>query len=241
MKTTRLDALFSPLVDIIQVLGVGIVIAVGTWELSQGRLTIGGLIVFLVYLSQLYGPINGLSELLNTLYEASAGAERVIEFFDQKPSVKEKADAYTLERAKGHIEFDSVSFRYPGGKKRKGPGQKGKKRKALSKVSFEVGPGEVLALVGPSGSGKSTLTKLLLRFYDPNRGSISLDGHDLRDLSLHSLRDNVAVLLQETLVFGGSVRENIAYGKPGASEKEIIAAAKAADAHKFIEALPRRL
>src|SRR5215207_4364083 len=229
MKTTRLDALFTPLVDIIQVLGVGVVIGVGTWELSQGRLTIGGLIVFLVYLSQLYGPINGLSELLNTLYEATAGAERVIEVFDQKPSVREKEDAYTLERAKGHIEFDSVSFRYPGKKR---------KRRALSKVSFEVGPGQVLALVGPSGSGKSTLTKLLLRFYDPNRGAIRLDGHDLRELSLNSLRDNVAVLLQETLVFAGSVRENIAYGKPGASEQEIIAAAKAADAHKFIEALP---
>jgi subfamily B ATP-binding cassette protein MsbA len=233
MKATRLDALFSPLVDIIQVLGVGIVIGVGTWELSQGRLTIGGLIVFLVYLSQLYAPISGLSELLNTLYEASAGAERVIEVFDQKPSVREKEDAYTLEHARGHIEFDSVSFRYPGKKQRNKKG-----RRALSKISFEVGPGEVLALVGPSGSGKSTLTKLLLRFYDPNRGSIRLDGHDLRELTLHSLRDNVAVLLQETLVFAGSVRENIAYGKPGASEQEIIAAAKAADAHKFIEALP---
>jgi ATP-binding cassette subfamily B protein len=239
MKATRLDALFSPLVDIIQVLGVGVVIAVGTWELSQGRLTIGGLIVFLVYLSQLYGPIRGLSELLSTFYEASAGAERVIEFFDQKPSVREKEDAITLTHAQGHIEFDSVDFRYPG-KKRKA--QQGKKRLALSEVSFEVGPGEVLALVGPSGSGKSTITKLLLRFYDPNKaggGAIRLDGHDLRELSLNSLRDNVAVLLQETLVFAGSVRENIAYGKPGgASEKEIIAAAKAADAHKFIKALP---
>jgi ATP-binding cassette subfamily B protein len=239
MKATRLDALFSPLVDIIQVLGVGVVIAVGTWELSQGRLTIGGLIVFLVYLSQLYGPIRGLSELLSTFYEASAGAERVIEFFDQKPSVRERKDAITLTHAQGHIEFDSVDFRYPG-KKRKA--QQGKKRLALSEVSFEVGPGEVLALVGPSGSGKSTITKLLLRFYDPNKaggGAIRLDGHDLRELSLNSLRDNVAVLLQETLVFAGSVRENIAYGKPGgASEKEIIAAAKAADAHKFIKALP---
>jgi ATP-binding cassette, subfamily B, bacterial len=237
MKATRLDALFSPLVDIIQVLGVGVVIAVGTWELSQGRLTIGGLIVFLVYLSQLYGPIRGLSELLSTFYEASAGAERVIEFFDQKPSVRERKDAITLTHAQGHIEFDSVDFRYPG-KKRKA---QGKKRLALSEVSFEVGPGEVLALVGPSGSGKSTITKLLLRFYDPNKaggGAIRLDGHDLRELSLNSLRDNVAVLLQETLVFAGSVRENIAYGKPGASELEIIAAAKAADAHKFIKALP---
>src|SRR5215204_1812448 len=228
MKATRLDALFSPLVDIIQVLGVGVVIAVGTWELSQGHLTIGGLIVFLVYLSQLYTPIRGLSELFNTLYEATAGAERVIEVFDQKPSVKEQEDAITLDLARGHVEFDSVRFSYPG-----------KKREALSDVSFEVGPGEVLALVGPSGSGKSTIAKLLLRFYDPHAGAVRLDGHDLRELSLSSLRENVAVLLQETLVFGGTVRENIAYGKPDASEEEIVAAAKAADAHGFVEALPK--
>jgi ABC-type multidrug transport system fused ATPase/permease subunit len=210
------------------VAGVGVVIAAGTWELSQGRLTIGGLLVFLVYLSQLYTPIRGLSELFNTLYEATAGAERVIEVFDQKPSVKEQEDAITLDLPQGHVEFDSVRFSYPG-----------KKREALSDVSFEVGPGEVLALVGPSGSGKSTIAKLLLRFYDPHAGAVRLDGHDLRELSLSSLRENVAVLLQETLVFGGTVRENIAYGKPDASEEEIVAAAKAADAHGFVEALPK--
>jgi ATP-binding cassette, subfamily B, bacterial len=105
-------------------------------------------------------------------------------------------------------------------------------------VAFKVGPGEVLALVGPSGSGKSTVAKLLLRFYDPRAGAIRLDGYDLRELTLRSLRENVAVLLQETLVFGGTVRENIAYGKPDASEEEIVAAAKAADAHGFVEALP---
>jgi ATP-binding cassette subfamily B protein len=228
MAATRLDALFSPLVNLIEVAGVGVVIAAGTWELSQGRLTIGGLLVFLVYLSQLYTPIRGLSELFNTLYEATAGAERVIEVFDQKPSVKEQEDAITLDLARGHVEFDSVRFSYPG-----------KKREALSDVSFEVGPGEVLALVGPSGSGKSTIAKLLLRFYDPRAGAVRLDGHDLRELSLSSLRENVAVLLQETLVFGGTVRENIAYGKPDASEEEIVAAAKAADAHGFVEALPK--
>jgi ATP-binding cassette, subfamily B, bacterial len=227
MAATRLDALFSPLVNLIEVAGVGVVIAAGTWELSQGRLTIGGLLVFLVYLSQLYTPIRGLSELFNTFYEATAGAERVIEVFDQKPSVKEQEDAITLDRARGHVEFDSVRFSYPA-----------KKREALSEVAFEVGPGEVLALVGPSGSGKSTIAKLLLRFYDPRAGAVRLDGHDLRELSLSSLRENVAVLLQETLVFGGSVRENIAYGKPDASEEEIVAAAKAADAHGFVEALP---
>ncbi|HEV2742618.1 MAG TPA: ABC transporter ATP-binding protein, partial [Rubrobacter sp.] len=227
MAATRLSALFSPLVNLIELAGVVVVIAAGTWELSQGRLTIGGLLVFLVYLRQLYTPIRGLSNLLNTLYEATAGAERVVEFFDQKPSVTEPEGAFTLNVPRGHVEFDSVRFSYPGSK-----------REALSGVSFEVGPGEVLALVGPSGSGKSTVAKLLLRFYDPQAGTVRLDGHDLHDLTLRSLRENVAVLLQETLVFDGTVRENIAYGKLGASEEEIVAAAKAADAHEFVEALP---
>ncbi|HLM77608.1 MAG TPA: ABC transporter ATP-binding protein [Rubrobacteraceae bacterium] len=227
MAATRLDALLTPLVNLIQVAGVGVVIVAGTWELSQGRLTIGGLLVFLVYLSQLYAPIRGLSEVLNTFYEATAGAERVIEVFDQKPSVVEQEGAFKLTLPQGHVEFDSVRFRYPGNG-----------REALSDVAFEVGPGEVLALVGPSGSGKSTVAKLLLRFYDPHAGAVRLDGHDLRELTLRSLRENVAILLQETLVFDGTVRENIAYGKLEASEEEIVAAAKAADAHGFIEALP---
>jgi ATP-binding cassette, subfamily B, bacterial len=227
MAATRLSALFSPLVNLIELAGVVVVVAAGTWELSQGRLTIGGLLVFLVYLRQLYTPIRGLSNTLNTLYEATAGAERVMEFFDQKPSVAEPEGAFALSLARGHVEFDSVGFRYPGNE-----------REALSDVSFEVGPGEVLALVGPSGSGKSTVAKLILRFYDPQAGAVRLDGHDLRELTLHSLRDNVAVLLQETLVFDGTVRENIAYGRLEASEEEIVAAAKAADAHGFVEALP---
>jgi subfamily B ATP-binding cassette protein MsbA len=227
MAATRLSALFSPLVNLIELAGVVVVIVAGTWELSQGRLTIGGLLVFLVYLRQLYTPIRGLSNLLNTLYEATAGAERVMEFFDRKPSVTEPEGAFALSLARGRVEFDSVSFSYPGNE-----------REALSDVSFEVGPGEVLALVGPSGSGKSTVAKLILRFYDPQAGAVRLDGHDLRELTLHSLRDNVAVLLQETLVFDGTVRENIAYGRLEASEEEIVAAAKAADAHGFVEALP---
>ena len=227
MASTWLTALFSPLVNLIELAGVLVVIAVGTWELSQGRLSIGGLLVFLVYLSQLYTPIRGLSSLLNKAYAAAAGAERIIEFLDQKPSVRERGSAVTLRRAYGRIEFDAVSFRYPE-----------TERAALSGVSFGVGPGEILALVGPSGAGKSTVAKLLLRFYDPDAGEIRLDGHDLRDLDLHSLRENVAVLLQETLIFGGTVRENIAYGRPEATEEEIVHAAKDADAHGFIKALP---
>ena len=227
MAGTRLSSLFSPLVNFIELAGVIVVIAVGAYELSQGRLTIGGLLVFMVYLSQLYRPIQGFSSLLNSFYAASAAAERVIEYFDQEPSVRDEPWARPLDVARGMVEFDSVSFRYPD-----------TERAALSDVSFGVGPGEVLALVGPSGAGKSTVAKLLLRFYDPDGGSIRLDGHDLSDLTLCSLRENVAVLLQETLVFDGTVRQNIAYGRPRASEEEIIAAAKAADAQEFIEALP---
>jgi ABC-type multidrug transport system fused ATPase/permease subunit len=227
MAEARLSALFSPLINLIELAGVLVVIALGTWELSQGRLTIGGLLVFMIYLSQLYTPVRGFSTLLNDYYTAAAGAERVIEFLDQKPLVAEREDALTLNGARGHVEFDSVRFSYPG-----------IERAVLSDVSFEVGPGEVLALVGPSGSGKSTIAKLLLRFYDPDAGIIRLDGHDLRELSLRSLRENVAVLLQETLVFDATIRQNIAYGKPEATEKEITAAARAADAHEFIEALP---
>ena len=226
LAATRLSSLFSPLVNLIELAGVIVVIAVGTYELSQDRLTIGGLLVFMVYLGGLYRPIRGLSSLLSSFYSASAGAERVIEFLDEKPSVEDKPWARPLHQARGMVEFDSVRFSYPGAE-----------RLTLEGLTFGVGPGEVLALVGPSGSGKSTAAKLLLRFYDLEAGSIQLDGHDIRDLTLRSLRENVAVL-QETLVFDGTVRENIAYGRPEAHEEEILHAAKAADAHEFIEALP---
>jgi ABC-type multidrug transport system fused ATPase/permease subunit len=227
MAATRLSSLFSPLINLIELAGVVVVIAFGAYQLAQGRLTIGGLLVFMVYLGMLYRPIRGISSLLNSFYSASAGAERIIEFLDQRPSVEEHPWARPLPPTRGIVEFDSVSFRYPDTEK-----------SALEDVCFRVSPGETLALVGPSGAGKSTAAKLLLRFHDPDAGAVRLDGHDLRDLTLHSLRENVAVLLQETLVFDGTVRENIAYGKLGASQAEIESAARAVDAHEFIEGLP---
>ncbi|HEX4759174.1 MAG TPA: ABC transporter ATP-binding protein [Thermoleophilaceae bacterium] len=227
MRSTRLKALFRPLIDLVEVLGALVVLGAGTWALSRGELTLGDLLAFVAFLSQLYSPIRALMQLINRFFSASAGAERIIEFLDEEPEVAERPDARRLGRAFGRVRFDDVSFSYPGGG-----------RPALGGLSFELMPGEALALVGPSGAGKSTVAKLLLRFYDPSDGTIEVDGDDLRDLGLESLRDNVSVLLQETLVFDGSVRENIAYGKTDASDEEIVAAAQAADAHDFVSAMP---
>jgi ABC-type multidrug transport system fused ATPase/permease subunit len=227
MTAARVKAAFGPAVDLIEVLGGLVVIGLGTWELSRGRLSLGGLLVFLAYLTQLYSPIRGLSRLASTIYAASAGAERIIELLDDRPAVADGPDALRLPRAHGFVELDGVTFRYPAAT-----------RHALSGVSLRVAPGEVLALVGESGAGKSTIAKLLLRFYDPLSGSVRLDGHDLRAVRLADLRANIGLLLQETLVFDGTVHDNIAYGRNGCSLEEVVAAAKAADAHEFVMTLP---
>src|SRR5207253_912069 len=203
------------------------VIGIGIWMLSEGRLTLGELLVFLSFLGSLYSPIRGLGQLGTSIYAASAAAERIAEFLDEQPSVLDRPTSRSLKLVRGLIEFENVCFRYS-----RVP------QNALTDVTFRVEPGETLALVGPSGAGKSTIAKLLSRFYDPTGGAIRLDSHDLRDLRLHALRENIAVLLQEALVFDATVRENIAYGRPNATDEEIVRAAKAADAHEFIAALP---
>jgi ABC-type multidrug transport system fused ATPase/permease subunit len=227
MASTRIKALFTPLVDLIEVAGALLVIAYGTLKLSQGALTLGGLLVFLTYLGSLYRPVRGLSKLSGTFYAASAGAERIAELLDEEPGVREHPAPVPLGRARGEVRFRAVTFTYPGAA-----------RPALEDVSLALEPGTSVALVGASGAGKSTLAKLLLRFHDPQAGAVSLDGLDLRDVALADLRRNVAVLLQETLVFDGSVRENVAFGRPHATQAEIEAAARAADAHDFILELP---
>ncbi|MFI9252962.1 ABC transporter ATP-binding protein [Streptomyces sp. NPDC053069] len=227
MASARIRAVYAPVVEIIEVTGGLAVMGLGTWKLAQGQLTLGGLLVFLALIGKLYGPVHGLSRLGTSLYSASAAAERIIELLDQQPQVADPPTARRIGRARGEVSFDGVWFRYPG-----------TSSWALSDVSFQVAPGETLALVGASGAGKSTVAKLQLRFYDPDRGAVLLDGTDLRELSPTAVRENVAVVLQETLVFHGTVQENIAYGRPGASEADIVAAARAADAHEFIERLP---
>ena len=228
MRSARLRCVYSPAVDFIEVAGLLMVLGAGAWLVTNNQLSVGGLLAFLAYLSQLYSPVRGLGSLLNSAYSASAGAERVLEVLDERPGVQDAPDALALGRVTGRLELDRVSFGYPA-----------RPQPALDQVSLTAGPGDVIALVGPSGAGKSTIVKLLLRFYDPDTGTVRLDGHDLREITLDSLRANVAVLLQETLVLDGTVRDNIAYGLPGATDTQIQAAARAADAHDFITALPQ--
>ncbi|MGH2993548.1 MAG: ABC transporter ATP-binding protein, partial [Solirubrobacterales bacterium] len=227
LASARIRGLFTPAIDFIELAGVMLVFVLGTLAVADGRLTLGGLLVFVAYLTQLYDPARELGSLSNRLFRALAGAERVTELLDERPRVTDSPHAVRLGRARGAVAVDAVSFAYPGAA-----------RRALDDVTLSVAPGETLALVGASGAGKSTLAKLLLRFYDPDSGAIRLDGRDLRDLELHSVRRNIAILLQEQLVLHGTVRENIAFGAEDATEEEIIAAARAAGAHEFVEELP---
>jgi ATP-binding cassette, subfamily B, bacterial len=227
LASARLRAIFSPIVDLVQMCATLVVIGVGAWFLTRSELSLGGLLVFVAYLSRLYGPIRGLGRLGTTVFAATASAERVIEVLDERPMVTERADARPLPHLSGLIDFDNVTFVYPGAE-----------RPALARISFHVEPGQTLTVVGPSGAGKSTIARLLLRFHDPTEGSICVDGFDLRRVALESLREQVTLLLQETLIFDGTVRENIAFGRAGAAHADIEAAARAADAHEFIRRLP---
>lgn len=227
LASTRIGGVFTPIVDLIELAGAMLVILLGTLALTNGDLTLGGLLVFLAYLTRLYGPVRELSSLSNTIFAAAAGAERVIELLEEKPTVVDRVDARSLGRATGTVELRDVTYRYPGATD-----------DALHGVSLSARPGETLALVGASGAGKSTVARLLLRFAEPTGGALTLDGHDLRELKLASLRTNVGILLQETLLFDGSVRQNIAYGKPDASQEEIESAATVAGAHEFVTGLP---
>src|SRR3954470_17260420 len=228
MTATRLRAGFGPLVELIELAGVLLVMAYGTVKLSQGALSLGGLLVFMAYLSKLFSPVRGLSRLTTGLFQASAAAERVIEFLDERPAVTDPPEPLPAGRRRGAVRFEDVRFTYPGASD-----------EALRGVDLAVAPGEVLALVGRSGAGKSTVARLLLRFADPSAGRVVLDGQDLRAYAVSDVRANVAVVLQETLVFDATVFENIAYGRPGATRAEVEAAARAADAHDFIAALPQ--
>jgi ATP-binding cassette subfamily B protein len=227
IEAARLRGLFSLLTDSLELVGVMLVLGVGTWELSAGTISIGGLVAFLAYLSQLYSPIRRLGKLVNTLHAASASAERIIELLDEQPAVSNPSVPRALPRGRGRLAFDAVHFGYPD-----------TARGVLHGLSLSVAPGEIVGIVGASGAGKSTLTKLALRFYDPDRGSVTVGGIDVRELALDALRRQIALVQQETLIFDGTILDNIAFGRTGANQSQAMAAAAAAGAHEFIADLP---
>jgi ABC-type multidrug transport system fused ATPase/permease subunit len=227
LAASRIHGLFTPLIDLIELAGVLGVLALGTLAIADGSLTLGGMLVFVAYLTQLYSPIRTLGSLANSYFKALASAERVLELLDERPAVVDRPGAMEIGRARGELELERVGFSYPNSQP-----------PALRDVSLRVEPGETLAVVGPSGAGKSTLARLLVRLHDPDTGALNLDGLDLRDATLASLRRNVAIVFQEALVLHGTVAENIAFGRPEATMAQIEAAALAAGAADFIRALP---
>jgi ATP-binding cassette, subfamily B, bacterial len=231
MAATRISGLFGPLVGLIELLGGMVVIVFGVLVLQSGDLTLGGLLVFFTYLAQLYSPIRALGSLSNDIFAAAAGAERVLELLDEAPVVADAPDARPLpEPVRGRVSLRGVGFTHPGAD-----------RPALDDVALDVEPGEIVALVGPSGSGKSTLASLLVRFADPQAGVVAVDGHDVRGLTLASLREHVGLLLQDTMLFETTVREAITQGREGVTGDEVAAAARAAGIEDLLDADARRL
>ncbi|MEN1886231.1 ABC transporter ATP-binding protein [Streptomyces mirabilis] len=229
VRSGRLNELYEQLVQVIETICVLAVIGLGAWEISGGRMTLGQLLAFAAFLGYLYPPVRGLAQLGLTIAAATAGAERLIEILDVRPAVADPARSAEsrLGRPDGAVEVREATFRYPGAD-----------TDALRGLSFQVNPGELVIVTGPSGAGKSTVSKLLLRFYDPDAGSVLLDGVPVGDFPLARLREYVTLLPQETLVLHDTVRANIGCGRPGASDEALVAAARAADAHDFIVKLP---
>ena len=223
----RVFASLFPLIFLIANLGQATTLYFGGRQIIAGTLTLGQWEEFSLYLIYLFLPIAQLGFIINQFSQASASATRIFEILDAKNDVTNKPGALPLPTVEGHIKFENVTFRYfRGGEP------------VLSRVSFETQPGQTVALLGATGSGKTTIINLLPRFYDPTEGRITIDGHDLRDITFESLRAQIGIVLQETTLFTGTIRDNIAYGKPGASQEDIEAAAKAAAAHAFITEFP---
>ncbi len=226
LRLLRVRSVFGPIVAFLGFGALALIVWFGGREVLDGRLTGGQLISFLVYGLTVAGGFAGLVGLFSSFQEAIGATKRVFQLMDTRPALQDAPDALELPRVEGRIEFDRVSFSYD------------QRQTVLDDISLDIAAGEIIALVGPSGAGKSTLFNLIPRFYDPTRGTITVDGHDLRTVTQRSLRQNIAIVPQETLLFGGTIRENILYGRLEASEAELIEAAKAANAHEFIISLP---
>jgi len=227
IRLTLLEGRFGTLVGLVTTLGAAAVLFIGVGHVRDGALTLGQLLMVMSYLAQLYDPLKTISRKSASLQAYLASAERAFALLDEAPDVPERANARPLARASGAVEFRRVSFAYDQG------------RPVLHDVSFAVAPGARVAIAGATGAGKTTLLSLLTRFYDPTAGEILLDGVDVRDFRLADLRRQFAIVLQQPVLFSTTIAENIAYGRPGAKEGDIVAAARAADAHDFIVRLPR--
>ncbi len=228
LHALRLMATFQPFVELSSSLGsIGLIYFGGRLVLHQ-IMPLEDLVAFFLYLDMFYQPVRALSSAWESVQEALAGGERVMELLDEQPDVDEKPDAIELSgRVKGAIRFENVGFHYVA------------ETNVLESINLDIRPGTVTALVGPTGVGKSTLVSLLPRFYDVTQGTIWLDEYDIRDLKLKSLREQISIVLQDVFLFHGTVRENILFGRPDATEEEVIEAAKAANAHEFIVKLPQ--
>jgi ATP-binding cassette, subfamily B, bacterial len=227
LAASRVRAVFLPVVDLAELVGVLIVVGLGVWALATDRLTLGGLLAFLTLLAQCYRPVRDLADLVPEMFSATAGIERLCELLDEQPPVR-RAGAVALTDPRGELHLHQVTMRYPH-----------TRQDALHEVTAHIAPGEVVAIVGPSGAGKSTLVRLLTGSIDPRSGSVRLDGHDARDLTMESIRDAVSVVLQESLLLDASVYDNIVFARPSATRDQVVAAARAAQAHDFIQTLPR--
>jgi ATP-binding cassette subfamily B protein len=226
VRLSLTEAAFGLAVNVAIAVGTAAVLFVGVRHVQTGLLTVGELLIVMAYLTQLYGPMETISQKVGDLQSSLASAERAFELLDETPDVTEKPHARRLRRARGAIEFRDVSFGYEG------------TVSVLRDMSFSIPPGTRLGIVGKTGAGKTTLVSLLTRFYDPTAGTILLDGVDLRDYRLADLRNQFGIVLQEPVLFSTSIAENIAYARPGARWRDILAAAEAANAHQFVSALP---
>lgn len=222
MKNAQLMATLNPVVELVAAIGVTMIIWYGGNNVINGTITAGSLVAFLTYAVNISNPIKRLTRVIGNIQKALAAAQRVFMIIDMPEEIAESRDAKQLPEVSGKVEFQNVSFAY------------NDKGNVITDLSFSVKPGEVIAIVGPSGAGKSTIANLLPRFYDVNKGDIKIDGHSVREVTLDSLREQVGIVPQETMLFNGSVYNNILYGRLDATKEEIEAAAKAANAHDFI-------
>ena len=227
MKYAQLSATLTPTIEFVAAVGVTIILWYGGNSVIDGTITAGSLVAFLTYAVNISNPIKRLSRVIGNIQRAMAAAQRVFDVLDLPETIKNLPEAKALPTVKGQVSFNNVSFSY-------NPGEQ-----VLNNVSFNVKPGEMIAFVGPSGAGKSTVASLLPRFYDVTDGSITIDGEDIRRVTLDSLREQVGIVPQETVLFNGSVYDNILYGRLDATKEEVEAAAKAANAHNFIMDLPK--